>query len=127
MPVKAPDLEAVMASLHNRCRLSYAKAVSKDPREEDEHGFENYREVVAVFTFAEEKFGFGEVTIVVDPATGQHYIDGETMSRERIKKYLGWLVDSAIMDSEEDPERHRAFDAFMGRRCGDPNCPSKTV
>lgn len=86
----------------------------------------------AVIEFSQQGFGFGEIAIR-QTNTGGAYIDGERMSRDRIKAYLAALVDSAILDSDTDPGKHRAYNEAMGRSCNsacqacaayvDPNGP----
>jgi hypothetical protein len=72
---------------------------------------------VAVFKFAETGFGFGEITFVAD-AEGRLFLDGECMSRDKIKEILGRAVDDAILDTETDPDLHALYNEVKGRTCG---------
>jgi hypothetical protein len=76
---------------------------------------------VAVFAFSEKGYGFGEITMACD-SEGQMYIDTEASSPETVKRILARIVDSAILDRETDPERHKKFNTFMGRICSEA-CP----
>ena len=119
---KPIDLDKVMAGLPTRTKLEYCQFEASGKK--TKWGAEVPKRMVLVLSFAEVGFGFGEVTIMTDKK-GQVYIDGETMSREHVKVILSRLVDDAIMDREDDPKKHRAYDRVMKRYCGDPNCPSK--
>ena len=70
--------------------------------------------------FSEKGFGFGELLFVQTPEG--LCLDAETMRPEHVKRYLGALVDSAILDSDLDPERHAKYNEIRGRGCG-PRCP----
>lgn len=79
------------------------------------------KEAVAVFSFCEKGFGFGELTLVVD-AQGQHYLDTESTNLKRVRELLLRVLDTAILDTDMDPEKHRRYNAQMGRTCGS-DCP----
>jgi len=66
--------------------------------------------------FGEPGFGFGEFTFVQD-LEGQVYIDTECTSRKTLQRMLSRLLESAIFDTDQDPERHRKYNANRGRRC----------
>ena len=107
------DLEKVLATLPNAVNLSYGRTDGGS----DEDPSVTPDRVVASFNFSEPGFGFGEVTIV-QTAEGV-FLDAERMSLGRVKRYLSALVDSAISDSDEDPDRHALYNRVMGRRCSD--------
>jgi hypothetical protein len=99
--------------------LRYADCKAGVPKE-GEHEWDTPPEkVVFVLQFSESGFGFGEVTIM-QTAQGV-FVNTECMSLDRVKKYLAALVDSAITDNEQDPEKHALYSEVMGRGCG-PRC-----
>jgi hypothetical protein len=73
------------------------------------------KKVTIIFSFFEEGFGFGEIAI--KQTSDGLFIDTERMSLDRVKKYLTLLLDSAILDTDDDPIKHAKFNAAMGRRC----------
>lgn len=109
-PTGPDPLDQIFGAMPNRCVLSFTDAKKVEPEVLDETGMPAFRRLLACFNFAETGFGFGEFAIWIN-AEGQHFVDTECMSKERIKKYLGWLVDSAITDHEEDPARAALYAA----------------
>lgn len=107
------DLQGAMDVLPTTVSLTYGNATGgKKP-------YDQHDEVIAVLSFSETGFGFGEVAIKQTRAGV--FIDTECMDMERIKRYFGMLLDSAITDTEEDPRLHALYNSEMGRRCG-PGC-----
>jgi hypothetical protein len=47
------------------------------------------------------------------------FLDTEHISLDRVKHYFEALLDKAILDTDNDPERHRLYNQVMGRQCGD--------
>jgi hypothetical protein len=96
--------------------LRYADCKAGVPKE-GEHEFGPLPEMVMfVLQFSESGFGFGEVAIK-QTAQGV-FVDTECMGVDRVKKYLAALVDSAITDHDQDPEKHALYNEVMGRGCG---------
>lgn len=96
------DLQKILDKMPTYCAVTYARGDKIEPEELDEIGMPKFKRLVVGFNFSEAGFGFGEIVIVVDPATGKHYIDAETMSREHVKALLGLMVDNAILDTDPD-------------------------
>jgi len=109
----ARDVQEVFDGLPTRVSLRFARFKPGDGEEAPP------AEVVVVFAFSERGFGFGEVTLKQTPEGV--FLDTECMSAERCKKYLSALVDSAIADTEDDPDKHALYNRVMGRRCAE-NC-----
>jgi hypothetical protein len=114
-----PDLRQMFATLPTSCTPAFAHEEPGKPGSETDPltGAPYPSKISMGFVFTETSFGFGEI-VIVQTEEGT-FIDGETMSREHIKRLLGVLVDSAILDSENDPERHKLYDKVMGRKCGE--------
>lgn len=110
------SLKELMDKMPTAVSLGYARSEpSAEPSEEDP--CPPPKEVVVVLSFSEKGFGFGEVT-VVQTAEGV-FLDTECMSLERVKRYFAALLDQAITDGDEDPEKHRLYNRVMQRTCGD--------
>lgn len=71
-----------------------------------------------VLAFGAPGFGFGELTFVQD-GEGQLYLDTECTNLERVKAFLSQWVDSAILDTDDDPVRHTRYNEVRGRHCGE--------
>lgn len=112
---KKEELMAILDEMPSYVRPSFAKFESEG---EDEGGFPVPKQVVYVLDVGKKGWGFGEITIITD-ATGQTFIDGERTSRETIKEFLCALVDGAILDTDEDPEKHRAYVKATNTQCGE--------
>lgn len=76
------------------------------------------KRIVITISFGETGFGFGEIAIIQDEA-GQVFLDTESMSKKTVLHLLGRLIEGAIDDRDEDPERHRKYNEVMQRTCGD--------
>jgi len=50
------------------------------------------------------------------------FLDTECMSLDRVKRYLALLLDQAITDNDQTPEKHQLYNRVMGRQCGE-GCP----
>lgn len=109
------DLKKVLDSCPTNVALGYARS---RPNETDE--LAPPEEVVVVLAFTEKGFGFGEVSI--HQTQEGVFLDTECMSLDRVKRYFNSLLDKAILDTDEDPERHKLYNRVMGRHCGD-GCP----
>jgi len=68
---------------------------------------------VVVMSVGKTGWGFGELKIVTR-ADGQVFINAETSSKETVMEFLKTMVDGAIMDTDTDPEKHRAFNEATG-------------
>jgi hypothetical protein len=108
-------LKEIMGSMPTRTSLTFASFESTGKEDEVP------KRISAVFSFSKQGFGFGEVAVVTD-ADGQTYIDSESMNKETLAGIFQALLDDAIFDTDEDPERHRKYDLVMGRQCG-RSCP----
>jgi len=73
--------------------------------------------VIAAVQFSEKGFGFGEVTLV--QTSEGLFLDTEHMSLDRVKRYFNMLLDSAVLDTDMDPDRHALYNKVAGRRCND--------
>lgn len=74
-------------------------------------------DVIACFSYSEPGYGFGEFSL--RQTEEGLFLDTEISGPERVKKYLEWLVDNAILDTDQDPERHLLYNKVMGRSCGE--------
>jgi len=109
----------ILKGLPTHVSLRYADYKPGVPKEGEYEWDTPPEKVVFMLQFSESGFGFGEVTI---KQTSQGvFVNTECMSLERVKKYLAALVDSAITDNEQDPEKHALYNEVMGRGCG-PRC-----
>ena len=112
------DLRKVMDGLPTNVALTFASMKRREDVPDDD--FETPPEqVTVVLSFSEKGFGFGEVAIK-QTAEGV-FLDTECMSVERVKRYLMALLDKAIVDTDDNPERHALYGKVMGRSCG-PGC-----
>ena len=111
----ADKISEIMGGLPTRVELmgAYEKSNSSDPEDAPE-------EVIVVFNFSEKGFGFGEFCIKQTP--DGVFVDTEAMGIAKIKKYIGLLLDTAIADTESDPDKHARYCKAMSRMCG-PACP----
>ncbi len=99
-------------------QVSLETAYHKESGEtEPETGRPIIEEATACFSFSEPGFGFGEFAIV--QRGNEVFIDAETMSKERVMKYLERLIDNAILDTDDDPMRHKRYNEVMKRTCGE--------
>jgi len=111
-----PDFLEVLKGLPTQVRLRYAAYRQGTPKE-GQHALDaEPEEVVVVIQFSESGFGFGEVVIKQTPQGV--FVDTECMSLERVKKYLAAIVDSAITDNDQDPDKHALYNEVMMRGCG---------
>lgn len=97
--------------------LNVVLAYGSGERPDEQTG--DCEEAAAVFAFAEKGFGFGEITVV--QRGGKMFVDTECMSREKVKFYLNAMIDQAVCDIDDEPEKHRAYSEATGRSCG-PGC-----
>jgi hypothetical protein len=119
---KGNKLQEVFDQMETRTTLDFCRFEGTGTFDEA-MGVEIPKRLTVCFSFSEKGFGFGEVVLVVDEK-GRAFVDGETMSRDHVKRIIGALIDNAIMDTDEDPERHKLFDKVMHRSCGSPECPT---
>ena len=108
------SLTEILKDLPNHAVITYASCKPGVATEEDPDPLPE--EVCVVIAFSEASFGWGEVTIIQNK--DGIFLDTERLNRERIKKYLGFLLDPAITDWETDPERHELWKKAMGAECG---------
>lgn len=113
------DFVEILKGLPTHVALRFADCKAGVPKE-GEHEWDTPPESVVVgLQFSESGFGFGEV-VIMQTAQGV-FVDTECMGVDRVKKYLAALVDSAITDHDQDPEKHALYNEVMGRGCG-PRC-----
>jgi hypothetical protein len=98
------DIQKIMDGFETKVSLGHASSQEDNDR------------IVVVLEFSEKGFGFGEITIVQTSAGV--FVDTEYMNLDRVKRYLAMLLDKAITDTDEDPERHALFNREMNRTCG---------
>lgn len=72
---------------------------------------------VIVVSYSEPSYGFGDFAFV--QTEEGLFLDTETSGPDRVKKYLEYLVDNAILDTDQDPESHLLYNKVMGRICGE--------
>lgn len=110
----AKDLDEIMDSFPTEVALSYASSTFPEGAEP----FESPpSDVVVCLQFSEKGFGFGEVSLK-QTAEGV-FLDTEHMSLKRVKRYFEMLLDSAITDTEKDPEKHALYNKATGTVCGE--------
>jgi hypothetical protein len=112
------DLREVMDGLPTNVTLTFASMKRREGVAEDDYETPP-EQVTVVLSFSEKGFGFGEVAIK-QTAEGV-FLDTECMNVERVKRYVMALLDKAITDNDNDPERHALYGRVMGRSCG-PAC-----
>lgn len=107
-------LEEFIEKVDNCCRISYANSEFDQPPEV-------YGEIpdkaVFVLHVSRKGWGFGEFAFAQDE-DGQLYIDTEC-SPSILKQVINDWIDSAILDTDEDPEKHRKYNQVRGRHCGE--------
>jgi len=69
--------------------------------------------------FSQTGYGFGEVTFV-ETLDGL-FVDTERMGAAKVLELVQVMLDRAVLDVDEDPERHRRYNEAIGRTCG--ACP----
>ncbi|MHB8107911.1 MAG: hypothetical protein ACYDH4_10885 [Candidatus Cryosericum sp.] len=118
---EASALQDTLDKFPTEVWLTYAKCEPGEPLKDDGRkvvlGIEQPppKRVVIALEFSVQGFGFGEVTLIQTPKGV--FLDTERMSLERVKKYFAMLLDGAITDWEEDPEKHKLYDEETGRGC----------
>lgn len=108
-------LSEIFAKLPTRMDITHVDITHEG--EQPETGEPLVKEAAVVFSFSEPGFGFGEVTVV--QRDGHTFIDGERMNAERIAGFFEAMVRGAILDSDQDPERHALYNKVMRRTCAD--------
>lgn len=119
---KEEQFQAIVDKMPTHVYLSYGKV---------EPAGVNVMEVMpdkvyACINFSEKGFGFGEIGIFTDKE-GQTYIDSECMSREAVLHFLTKLVEDAILDTDEDPEKHAKYVKFIKQTCGEGCRPCQAI
>lgn len=109
-------MKEILARLPTKVSLGYASSEPGEPIDEAPP-----KKVVVVLQFSEKGFGFGEVTIQQTPEGV--FLDTECMSLDRVKGYFNALLDAAITDRDDDPERHALYNRVTGRSCNSA-CPA---
>lgn len=118
-------LEEALAGIPARVALTYARYKPGKPMPKSSRKVRLSieepppAEVVVVLQFSEPGFGFGEVCLKQTPEGV--FLDTECMSLDRVKRYFGQLLDSAITDIDQDPKRHKLYNRAKRRSCG-PGC-----
>lgn len=113
------SLQELMADIQTQVSLRYASYTKGTPKEGEHELDAEPEHVMFSIGFSEKGFGFGEVTFQQTPKG--LFLDTECMDPERVKRYLCMLVDKAIKDTDEDPEKHALFCEQWSRVCG-PRC-----
>jgi hypothetical protein len=72
------------------------------------------KKIWATLAVGAKGWGFGEIVFIQDCNTGQLYIDAETSGKQTVLKFLEYMVDGAIMDTEKDPAKHRQYNKARG-------------
>jgi ribosomal protein L7/L12 len=108
----------IMAGLKTGTSLSGAYQINSGETDENT-GLPVPKRIGVTVSFAEQGYGFGEMLIVQQG--GKTFIDSENTEPEHVKQILGRLVDGAIFDWDDEPEKHRAWSEAIGRSCGQ-NC-----
>jgi hypothetical protein len=98
-------IEKMMASLPTHVGFGHASS-------------EGGRQTVTL-DFSQKGYGFGAVTFV-ETVDGL-FVDTETMGTEKVIELLRLMLERAVLDVDQDPERHRQYNEVMGRACG--SCP----
>jgi hypothetical protein len=115
---QAKDVQALFDQMPDHTSLSFARGDFAPPANDEEEDFPKPLRLVAVFSFAETGFGFGEITVVTGP-DGRTYMDTEYTDKETVKRILGRLVDTAVTESDQDPAAHKKYNEIMGRTCSE--------
>ncbi len=115
MNEQADKLTAILNTVPTAVRLTYA---SMDPQPKTEEDMDAPADIVVTLSFSEKGFGFGEVSLMADK-DGRTIIDTEHMGKAKALKYLSRLIEEAIDDVDQDPERHALYNEIRGRKCGD--------
>lgn len=106
--------EHVFASLPSSIQIVHASCEIEEG--EGRHVMDPCKKAWVTISFSEKGFGFGEI-LLVQTKKGL-FIDSERMGREGVMHFLQAMVDSAIFDTETDPEKHALFNEERGRWCG---------
>lgn len=107
-----------------RVRLSFASCVPADPVEHEGTMVLSVdepppKEVVVILEVNEPGWGFGEFTLIQNE--DGVFLDTEMTNMEKVKAAFCALLDSAIKDTDTDPERHRLYNKARVAYCG-PAC-----
>jgi hypothetical protein len=102
--------ETILSKVPSHVSLDHAFTESGDGEDDPP------KRVSIILQFSESGFGFGEIVIIQTPAGV--FIDTERTSLDRVKRYMNALLDSAILDTDQDPERHALFNKERGQWCG---------
>jgi hypothetical protein len=129
------EFEKILDGLPTSVSLAFASSKFKQAEntkplsdgEFEEHDDSPPEDVTVVLQFSEKGFGFGEIAIRQTPEGV--FLDTEYMNLEKVKKYVNLLLDQAVLDIDQDPQRHILYNRVMGRSCG--NCiicnPEKVI
>lgn len=105
--------EEILSGLPSAVRLTYA---AMEPHPVTEEDMDKPMDIVVVLSFSEPNFGFGEISIRTDKL-GRTVVDTEHMGKRKTIELLTKLVEQAIDDRDDDPERHALYNQIRGRRC----------
>jgi hypothetical protein len=111
------DIKKALAAIPPFVRFSFVRQEMEPDDPADEGDERLPKSVVAVLSFSQPAFGWGELTFVQDEK-GQLYIDTERMSTKTVLDILHNMLDAAITDQDMDPEKHKRYNDVRGRRCG---------
>ncbi len=110
----ADKLKDIFDSFSTYCEIGYAKSNHK---ETDDHTERPTRATV-VLSVGKKGWGFGEFAFVQDEK-GQLFIDTECSNLETVIEAVTNWIKGGITDWDKDPERHKRYNEFMQRSCGE--------
>lgn len=109
------SIQDIMDQMPNMVKLSFGETIHS-PGYDPDYGEFSPERVTVVLSFSKQGFGFGEIAIVTDNQ-GRTFVDGEHMNKETVKSFINNLLDSAIYDTDSDPDRHKLYNNVIGRVC----------
>lgn len=104
-------MQEILDGVKTYQRITYVN--SEPSGEVDETGLSVPRRIVVVMSVGKKGWGFGEFTFVTNKE-GRLFVDGEGSPREEIVAAFKRMLDGAVLDSDEDPEKHRLYNENSG-------------
>ena len=111
------DFDRLFDDITTSVRIDFAQSTPSPDGDE----LSPCRDAVVGLSFSERGFGFGQICLFQSPEGA--FIDTECMGREKVLQYLTVFLNSAILDTDQDPERHAAYNRARRRTCYDA-CPA---